>query len=75
MSMDCRHPTFQDVESAYRAFYQALFYYLDDAGAAVSEEFAVSLDQDLDDVWRRFETRCTPCETCDCFPCRCEGSP
>ena len=73
--MISRHPTFQQVESAYQAFYLALFRYLDDAGEAVDEDFACGLDQDLSDVWDRFESRCLPCAECDCWPCRCEGSP
>ena len=32
--MTPRHPSFEDVENAYREFYQRLFFYLDDAGAA-----------------------------------------
>jgi|GEM_PF-1039321 hypothetical protein len=66
------NPTFAEVESAYREFYWRLAHYLDDAGAAVDEDFACRLDQDLDDLWRRFEERCRPCGECDCFPCRCD---
>ena len=73
--MTLRHPSFEDVESAYREFYQRLFFYRDDAGAAVPEDLACSLDQDLDDIWRRVEERCQPCPACDCFPCRCEVTP
>jgi len=67
------HPTFQDVESAHQAFYRALFHYLDDAGAAVDEQFACGLDQDLCDIWDRFESRCVPCSECDCWLCQCEA--
>ena len=73
--MTPRHPTFHDVENAYQEFYQRLFYYLDDAGAAVAADFACSLDQDLDDVWRRVEEFLIPCSECECFPCRCEVTP
>ena len=69
------HPSFQDVESAYRAFYVTLINYIDDAGGAVPEDLACSLDQDLDDVWRRVEESLIPCSECDCFPCRCEDTP
>ena len=73
--MTPRHPPFEDVENAYRVFYQRLFYYIDDAGAAVAEDVACSLAQDLADVWRRVEERCQPCPGCEGFPCRCEVAP
>ena len=73
--MTPRHPSFEDVETAYREFYQRLFFYLDDAGAAVPDDLACSLDQDLCDIWDRFESRCSPCSVCESWPCRCEVTP
>lgn len=67
------HPSYQDVASAYQEFYKRLFFYLDDAGSAIPEDFAGSLDVDLCDVWDRFESRCVPCSECECWPCRCEA--